>query len=161
MHFTLIAPNLSLKVLTKRSRKESLLTVYDLTFWSLRCLHHNFQTASFLMALERYAQQLSNCFPLDDSRDIYTATFKLLSSKWLLRDMHRNFQTASPLTTLEIYTPQLLKCFPLNNSWEMCTTTFKLLSSKWLLRYAHRNFKLLSSKWLLRDVHCNLQTASP
>ena len=122
-------------------------------------MHLNFQTTSFLMTLEMYAPQfesygaffsmtlemytlqLSNCFLLNDSWEICTATFKLLPSKWLLRDVHHNFQTASPLMTLEIYTMKLSNCFLLNDSREICTATFKLLPSKWLLREMHRNFQ--------------------
>ena len=70
-----------------------------------------------------YAPQLSNCFPLIDSRDICTATFKQLASKWL-----------------KIYTLQLSYCLLLNDSWDVCTATFKLLPSKWLLRDMHHNF---------------------
>ena len=126
--------------------------------WLLRYMHLNFQTASFLMTLEMYAPQfesygaffsmtlemytlqLSNCFLLNDSWEICTATFKLLPSKWLLRDVHHNFQTASPLMTLEIYTLQLSNCFLLNDSWGKCTEIFKLLPSQWFLRNMHRNF---------------------
>ena len=123
-------------------------------------MHRNFQAASFQMALKRCAPQLSNCFPLNDSRDLYTATFKLLSSKWLLREMHRNFQTASFSMILEKYAPQLLNCFLLNDSWEICTTTLHcfLLNDSGYIYTA--TFKLLSSKWLLREMHRNFQTAS-
>ena len=126
--------------------------------WLVRYMHLNFETASFLMTLEMYAPQfesygaffsmtlemytlqLSNCFLLNDSWEICTATFKLLPSKWLLRDVHHNFQTASPLMTLEIYTQQLSNCFLLNDSWGKCTEIFKLLPSQWFLRNMHRNF---------------------
>ena len=130
------------------------------------------------MTLEIYAQHFSNCLLFNESWDIYTATFKLLSFKWLLRYKHRNIQTAFFLMTLEIYAlqlsnclllndswdicvPQLSNCFLVNDSWEICTATFKLLPCKWLLRYMYTaTFKLLSFKWLLRDLHCNFQTAS-
>ena len=130
------------------------------------------------MTLEKYAPQLSNCFLLNDSWDMYTENFKLLPSKWLLRYIHRNFQTASfwmtleiyaqhfsnclLLVSLEIYTPQLLNCFLSNDSWDICTATFTLLPSKWLLRYMYTaTFKLLPCKWLLRYMYTATFTLLP
>ena len=147
-------------------------------------MHRNFQAASFQMALKRCAPQLSNCFPLNDSRDLYTATFKLLSSKWLLREMHRNFQTASFSMILEKYAPQLLNCFLLNDSryiyiyiyiYIYCnfrTASFSMTLKKYALQLSHcfllgdswdmytATFKLLPSKWFLRYIHWKFQTAS-
>ena len=127
--------------------------------WFSRYIRLNFQTAPFLNdsgdvytatftllplnGLEICAPLLLNCFLLNTTWDIYTATFKLLNDsrdiciatfkllpfQWLLRNMHCNFHTASFLMTLEIYTPQLSNCFLFNDSWEICTTTFTLLPS--------------------------------
>ena len=130
------------------------------------------------MTLEKYAPQLSNCFLLNDSRDICTATFELFSFKWLLRNMHRNFQTASFLMTLKIYalqlsdyfllndswdihTPQLSHCFLVNDSWDICTPQLSycfLVNDSWEICTA--TFKLLPCKWLLKDMLRNFQTVS-
>ena len=144
--------------------------------WFLRNMHRNFHTASSLLTLERYVLQLSNCFLLNDSWDIYTATFTLLPSKWLLRYIHHNFYAASFLMTLRrrrrrLYLLRIARDSAQtlinlwSSSWEICTTTFTLLPSKWLLRDMHHNFYTASFLMTLKiDTlqlsHCFLRNES-